>query len=315
MRIYQDIKEQAFSNPVVTLGIFDGVHLAHQSIIRRLNETARELSGESAIVTLWPHPRIVLNHNRDQIGLLNTLDEKIEQFQKTGVQNLIVIPFDEKLASMDFDQFLKDILIKKIGIIHMVVGYNHHFGRNREGNFDKLLSLSTQLGFGLSRQDPVIIDDNRISSSLIRRLIMEGELETANRYLGYIYHFTGIVVGGDMRGRDIGFPTANIKITDANKLIPPKGVYAVYIELNGIRYKGMMNIGCRPTFNDDCALDTLEVNLFDFSGDLYNKTLRIICIKKVRDEKKFETAAELTQQILHDKQLINKILDSVKMKI
>ncbi len=313
MRVFRNPDNITIERPVATMGIFDGVHLAHQSIIKQLIATAKNLLGESTIVTLWPHPRIFLNHNRDPIKLLNTLDEKIERLDNAGIGNLIIIPFDEELAAMSSEQFIIEILLKKIGIIHLVVGYNHQFGRNREGNYEQLQELSGQLGFGLSKLPPVIIKDTRISSSLIRRLIMEGKMEYANKYLGYTYYITGKVTEGSRKGRDIGFPTANIEINDNDKLLPPKGVYAVYIDTSETCYKGMMNIGCRPTLNEDCMQHTLEVNLFDFSGNLYNKELRISFIKKIREEKKFTGIEELRKQITADKQLINKILDSVKM--
>ncbi len=313
MKIIHTTDSLNIVKPVVTLGIFDGVHLAHQSIIRKLISRADDFSGESAIVTLWPHPRIVLNHEEDRIRLLNTLDEKIERLELTGVQNLIIIPFNEVLATMAFDQFIREILLGKIGMNHFVVGYNHQFGRNREGNFEKLQKLAQELKFGLSMQEPVLIEGTRVSSSIIRRLIMEGNLELANKFLGYTYYLTGKVISGNKQGRDIGYPTANIEVNDIYKLLPPKGVYAVFIETDNIVYKGMMNIGCRPTFNEDCLQDTLEVNLFDYDGDLYNKELRIYFVRKIREEKKFNSIEALRQQISNDKRLVNKILDSVKI--
>ena len=313
MRVFHDIDTLDLVRPVATLGIFDGVHLAHQSIIKKLMETAENLAGESAIITLWPHPRIVLNGEKDQIRLLNTLEEKIERLEKTGIDSLIVIPFDRELASMGFDQFIRDILLKKVGIAHFVVGYNHQFGRNREGDFQRLKDLADELNFGLSMQEQVQIEGTKISSSLIRRLILEGNLEQANSFLGYTYYISGEVIGGNKMGRDIGFPTANIEVGEAEKMIPPRGVYAVYAETEDTLYKGMMNIGCRPTLNENCLQDTLEVNLFDFDRDLYQKKLRIYFIKKIREERKFLNIGALRQQIEKDKHLIEEILDSVKI--
>ncbi len=313
MRVFHDTDSLDIARPVATLGIFDGVHLAHQSIIKKLIKSAYDLSGESVIITLWPHPRIVLSGDVDSVKLLNTLEEKIGQLEKTGVENLIVIPFNKELASMGFDQFIREILLKKIGIVQLVVGYNHQFGHNREGNFEKLQKLADELKFGLSMQEPVLIQDMRISSSLIRRLILEGNMELANSFLGYTYNVSGKVIGGNKLGRDLGFPTANIEVDEIHKLLPPKGVYAVYINTGNLLFKGMMNIGCRPTFNEDCLQDTLEVNLFDFKGDLYHNTLKVFFMKKIREERKFASIDALRQQISNDKRLVNKILDSVKI--
>lgn len=313
MKIFHNIDVLDIKKPVASIGIFDGVHLAHQSIISELIIKARDLFGESVIVTLWPHPRIVLNNEKNPIKLLNTLEEKIERLEMTGIENLIIIPFNRELAIMGFDRFVREILLKKIGVQHLVVGYNHHFGHNREGNYEKLQELASISGFGLSKVDPVLIKDIKVSSSTIRRLIAEGTIESANKLLGYSYYISGKVILGNKKGRNIGFPTANIEVSDSNKLLPPKGVYAVYIDTLDSRFKGMMNIGCRPTFHDDCLQETLEVNLFDYKGDLYNTALKIHFVKKIREEKKFETIDALRQQIVNDKQLVNKILGSIKM--
>ena len=314
MKVFHDINTLDLVRPVATLGIFDGVHLAHQSVIEKLKKIADDLSGESVIISLWPHPRIVLNGVKDQVRLLNTLEEKIERLEKTGVDNLILIPFNREFASMGFDQFIREVLLKKVGILHLVVGYNHQFGRNREGNIENLKNLANELNFGLSMQEPILIDEIKISSSLIRKLILSGNLEQANNYLGYTYYISGLVVGGNRKGRDIGFPTANIEVSEREKMIPPRGVYAVYAESEGSFYKGMMNIGCRPTLNEDYQQDILEVNLFDFDGDLYQKKMKVYFIKKIREERKFTNLEALSQQIANDKLWVHKILDSVKIE-
>ena len=314
MKIFHHIHNISIKRPVATIGIFDGVHLAHQSVIRKLIEISRQLSGESVIITMWPHPRIVLNHQKDAIKLLNTLDEKIDRLENTGVENLIVVPFDRQFAALDFDVFIRDILVKNIGIHHLVVGYNHQFGRDRQGNYEKLKAMSEELNFGLSMQEQVLINNARVSSSVIRRLIMEGNIETANEYLGYRYFFSGKVVKGRGLGQKMGFPTANLQSVDPDKLLPGEGVYAVIVSIGGNYYKGMMNIGRRPTLNDKPLDITCEVNLFDFDGDLYNAGLKTFFIQRVRDEKKFNSADELKKQISNDKLLINKILASIKME-
>jgi riboflavin kinase / FMN adenylyltransferase len=314
MKVFHDISElSAIKKPVATIGIFDGVHRAHGAIIDRLRQTASELSGESVIVTMWPHPRFVLKGGGD-IKLLTTLEEKIERIEKTGIDNLVILEFNQAFADTGFEEFVGETLVKKLGIIHLVVGYNHHFGRNREGNYERLQLLAKQFGFGLSQQDPIIIDDERVSSSNIRRLLLSGLVDKANENLGYPFFLKGEVVRGKGVGQQLGFPTANLSVSDTNKIIPGDGVYAVYTELEGRLYKGMMNIGCRPTVNEDCGESIMEVNLFDFSGDLYRKELKIFFIQRIRAEKKFDNLEALVTQISKDKELIKYFLDLVKIK-
>jgi riboflavin kinase/FMN adenylyltransferase len=294
---------------VATIGIFDGVHRAHQVIIEKLNATAAAFSGESVIVTLWPHPRIVLQKEEQSLFLLNTMEEKIEQLDKAGVDNLVIIPFDEAFAGIGFLDFVRKILVDKLHIAHLVVGYNHHFGKNREGNFEKLKSGSEQFGFRLSQQGPVIIKGEKVSSSVIRHLLIGGDIVKANDLLGYYYTLSGKVVEGHRKGREIGFPTANIDVSYSLKLIPADGVYAVLIHLNKQKYKGMMNIGCRPTLNTNCYDRSLEVHIFGFNGDLYQQELRIEFIARIRNERKFDTLAALKEQLTLDQKKIELLLN------
>jgi riboflavin kinase / FMN adenylyltransferase len=314
MRVFREISEISLNRPVATIGIFDGVHLAHQAIINSLKDTANKLSGESVVVTFWPHPRAILKQNNEAINLINTLEERIERLEETGIDNLIVIPFNKEFASITFREFVTDLLVRKLAILHLVVGYNHHFGKNREGNFENLRALAQEFGFGLSQQDPVSLHNTRVSSSHIRSLIQNGKIEEANQNLGYAYTINGLVGRGQKIGQHIGFPTANLMLSNPEKLVPGKGVYAVMVELEGKIFQGMMNIGCRPTLDEDCQKILMEVNLFDFSGDIYNKELRVHFVRRVRDEKKFDNLQSLGQQISKDKEFIKNILALVKIE-
>jgi riboflavin kinase / FMN adenylyltransferase len=314
MKIYKDISGFTFKKPVATIGFFDGVHLAHQSIIRKLKTIAAELKGESVVITLWPHPRIILKKTDEEIYLLNTLEEKIEKIEETGIDNLVILPFDTTFASIPFAEFVEEYLVKKLGIYHLIVGYNHHFGKNREGNFENLNHLAEKFSFGLSQQEQVTVREERVSSSHIRKLILNGQIEKANEFLGYTFNLHGKVVRGVKIGRQIGFPTANLAISEHSKILPLKGVYAVMVELEGKMYKGMMNIGCRPTIDKDCLKDTLEVHLFDFSGDIYSKELRVYFVKRIRDEQRFVDIPSLVGQITKDEESIKNVLSLVKFE-
>jgi riboflavin kinase / FMN adenylyltransferase len=312
LKIFRDINDTSVLNPVATIGIFDGVHLAHRAIIEKLNNTAKKVSGESVIVTLWPHPRIILNGKGDPTKLINTLEEKIELLETAGVDNLVILPFSRDFASTSFDEFVRDILFKKLNIRHLVVGYNHQFGKNREGNFNRLVELSDSLGFTIEQLQPVILGNDRVSSSTIRKLISLGSLERANELLGYYFYLTGNVVEGRKLGTQIGFPTANIEVSNPDKIIPATGVYAVLVKTDGRTFMGMMNIGYRPTVEDQPNKIVMEVNLIDFLGDLYNKSLQVTFIKKIRDEQKFNSIDALRDQILHDKETAVNILEKLK---
>lgn len=309
MRVFKNIYSIAIKRPVATIGIFDGVHLAHQAIIEKLKLKAFELNGESTLITFWPHPRIVLNKDADTLRMLNTLDEKILRLEATGIDNLVILPFDTRFAATSFDAFIRNILVDQLKIVHLVVGFNHHFGKNREGNFEKLQQLSDDLGFGLSQQDPILFQDEKISSSTIRHLLENGELQKVNHFLGYTYGFTGQVVHGNHKGREIGFPTANLEPLESIKMIPKTGVYAIHARLDGQLYKGMMNIGFRPTLKSEVAKQVIEAHLFDFNANLYGRQLRVECIARIRDEQKFNSFEELRLQIEKDREFIKKMMD------
>jgi riboflavin kinase/FMN adenylyltransferase len=295
------------SNTVVTIGIFDGVHRGHVEILKRLKTLASAYKGESVVITLWPHPRFVLQPENTELRLLATLEEKIALIEKQDIDNLIILPFDLNMANIEYDQFVSDYIVGHIGAKHVVVGFNHHFGKDRKGTFENLQKSAREHGIQAERLNQVIIDDLRVSSSGIRHMIEEGRINTANKALGYPYFITGKVVEGNKLGRTLGFPTANIELTEPKKLLPRNGVYAVLVKTNNIVYQGMLSVGIRPTIHMPKHERVVEVNLFDFEGDLYNQPIKVAFIEWLRCEKKFETLQELKEQIIIDKDEVLKI--------
>ena len=286
--------------PVVTTGTFDGVHLGHLQIIEKLNQAAKSIGGESVVVTFDPHPRSVLFPTDKSLKLLQSIDEKAARLEALGVNHLLVLPFDKRFSEMPFDVYVKSIIVDLIGAKKLVIGYDHQFGKNREGTFQNLQQQALVYGFDVEEIPAQLIDEVTISSSRIRKALASGELETANAFLGYPYELNGIVVHGAAIGRSIGFPTANVEISNPLKLIPLSGVYAVRVIHNGQSYQGMMNIGYRPTVSNEHDLK-LEVHMLDFDEDLYGQNLSILCFKRMRDERKFVDIAALKDQLTVDK--------------
>lgn len=300
MKIYRDIKEfQALHKAVVTIGAFDGVHIGHRKILSRLTELSKLVNGESVLITFWPHPRFVLKKDADPIGLLNTLEEKIHLLDSYNIDHLLILNFNEELARLSAEDFVKEVLIKSIGTRFIVLGYDHRFGNNREGGIDYLNTHKEQFGIESIEIPKQEIETLTISSTLIRRALKEGNISIANQNLGYPYLLRGFVIEGNKLGRTIGFPTANIFIEEQDKLIPKNGVYAVYVYIEGERYKGMLNIGVRPTINND-KRKTIEVHIFDFDNDIYGKTVRIELITYLREEVKFNGLDGLIAQLKMD---------------
>ena len=302
MTTHYDIGRFKGRNPVVTVGIFDGVHLGHRFIIRKLKESAGRLNGESTIVTLWPHPRTVLDQAEHNMTLLNTLEEKLAMLEDEGLDHLIVIPFTKEFSMLSSCDFIKEYLVEKIGIRHLVVGFNHRFGKDREGDFQKLKDCAGQFGFGIEQVPPLEEDSGEISSSLVRKYLQEGNVSIANKLLGREYEFSGEVIGGSRLGTSIGFPTANITPDEDYKLIPAGGVYAVTAHLKGKVLQGMLNIGTRPTVTDHASKKTIEVHLLDFGENIYNEFIRIQFVDRLRDEKKFENVDALQKQLEADRE-------------
>ena len=301
MKIYQQLTD--FHPPhfsVVTSGTFDGVHLGHQKILRRLQELASSKQGETVLLTYWPHPRLILQPQDKSLRLLSTLSEKVKLLEEMGVDHLIILPFTEELSQMSSDDFIRSILVGKIQTKTLVIGYDHKFGKNREGSFEYLQSHSHLFGFAIeeiSRQD---VDDLGVSSTKIRTALAQGDISTANKYLGRPYDLSGQVVKGQQIGRSLGFPTANIQIADDYKLLPRDGAYAVHAEVNSIQYKAILNIGDRPTV--DGQKKTIEAHLIDFERDLYGQELRIFFQEFLREEKKFESLDALKNQLVVDRE-------------
>lgn len=300
MKIYRDIKEfQSLHKAVVTIGAFDGVHIGHKKILNRLTELSNLVNGESVLITFWPHPRFVLKKDAEPIGLLNTLEEKIHLLDTYHIDHLLILNFNEEFAKLTADAFIENILIKSIGTRYLVLGYDHRFGNNREGSIDYLNANKDRFEIESIEIPKQEIESLAISSTLIRKALLKGDSNVANQNLGYPYLLRGFVIEGNKLGRTIGFPTANIFIEDQDKLIPKNGVYAVYAYIEGERYKGMLNIGVRPTINND-RRRTIEVHIFDFNQDIYGKTVRLELITYLRDEVKFSGIDTLIQQLKKD---------------
>ncbi len=306
MKIYRNIKNFKAKNPVVTIGTFDGVHLGHIKIFNKLKEKAKKIEGESVVVTFWPHPRFVLGKSTDNIKMINTLDEKIKLIGEQEVDHLVIIRFTKSFAKLSSCDFIEQYLHKKLNIKSLIVGYDHHFGKDRDGNFDVLKSCALQYGFSIDKVEPYLVNNEIISSTLIRKAITAGDLEKANQYLAKKYFFSGKVVNGKKIGRDIGFPTANIRLSENYKLVPACGVYAVETEIKGKSYYGMLNLGYRPTINDDKTNLSIEVHIINFKGNIYNQNIRVYFHKKIRNEIKFHSLERLKQQLIKDKVVVSK---------
>ncbi|GGD51313.1 riboflavin biosynthesis protein [Emticicia aquatilis] len=311
MKVYYNLADfEALKNAVVTSGTFDGVHLGHQKILQILRETAQKTGGESVVLTFWPHPRVVVSKDSQDLKLLSTIDEKIELLESQGVDHLLVIPFTREFSELSSEEYVKDILLKQIGTKKLVIGYDHRFGRNREGGFDYLKTNSELFGIEIEEIPRQEIENLTISSTKIRQSLMIGEVSSANELLGRKYSFTGIVVKGRQLGRTIGFPTANVQVSQFYKLIPANGVYAVRTFFRNQWHGGMMNIGTRPTV--DGVGRTQEVNIFDFDDDIYGETVTVEIVDYIRPEQKFNGLDELKAQILTDKTKSKEILNILK---
>jgi riboflavin kinase/FMN adenylyltransferase len=298
----QDIEQFSARNPVVTVGIFDGVHLGHRYILRKLVEAASQLDGEPTLLTFWPHPRTILDQAGDDFRLLNTMEEKIAMLEEAGIRHMVVIPFTRSFSRLTSCEFILEYLVRRIRIRHLVVGYNHRFGRDREGDYEKLRECAGQYGFGIERVPPLDAGTGEVSSSRIRTCLKAGDVATANRLLGWEYAFSGEVAGGSRLGTSIGFPTANITPGESYKMIPADGVYAVRASLREKTYTGMLNIGSRPTVNDDPGKKTIEVHLLDFDGNIYSEKIRVSFVERLRDEQKFRNIEALREQLVRDRE-------------
>lgn len=308
VKIHYDLDSiSELKHTAVTTGTFDGVHLGHKTIIDKLISVAKQIDGESVLLTFYPHPRMVLFPDDHQIRLLNTQSEKEQLLESCGIDHLVVINFTKEFSRLSSLEFVRNILANKLKAKKLVIGYDHHFGRNREGSFAHLLEFGSLYGFEVEEIPAKDIDEVAVSSSKIRKAIEAGDIDTANKYLGYAYSFTGKVIKGKQLGRTIGYPTANIAITDPYKLIPAIGVYAVKVMFAKQTYEGMLSIGKNPTVSNQNIL-SIEVNIFEFNADIYNKEITVFIYKKLRDEEKYSSLDELKAQLAVDKQNALKFL-------
>lgn len=312
MKVYTSIEDfKDVRNPVVTTGTFDGVHVGHQKIIARLKEVAKEENGETVLLTFYPHPRMVLFPEDNELKLINTQQEKIELLEKYGIDHLIIYPFTKDFSRLTSVEFVRNILVNKIKTKRLVIGYNHHFGRNREGSFEHLKEYGPLYGFEVEEISAEDIDNIEISSTKIRKALQTGDVQTAATYLAHTYTLSGRVVEGLKLGRTIGYPTANIVVGDQYKLIPADGIYAVKLKHNDKMYGGMLSIGNNPTVEGKGR--SIEVNIFDFNETIYGETVTIYFIERLRDEQKFNSLEDLKIQLAKDEANSLKITQSVSI--
>ena len=307
MNVHTIHEPVSLKRPVVTIGTFDGVHTGHRFILDHLRNRARELGGESVAVTLWPHPQIVLNRGLPKFRLLHSREEKLRELGKTGIDHLVIIPFDSSIAALTACEFTRQYLVGRLGLEVVMVG-NDNFGRDRKGDPEGLAKCAEENSFRIEKLPEFQSGSGRISSTSIREAISEGRLEDAGRMLGYAYYLEGVIVEGNHVGRKLGFPTANIHPMHPYKLIPMNGVYAIRAELGGILYGGMLNIGFRPTLDSDSAVKTIEAHLFGASGDFYGEHVVVHFVKRIRDEMRFKGIDELKRQLEKDRDQIERLL-------
>ena len=308
MIVHKDIADFTPHGPVVlTQGTFDGVHYGHRAILRRLVEQARALGGESVLLTFYPHPRLVLYPNDNDLKLLNTLDEKIELLEELGVDHLVVLPFTTEFSRLDAETFVHHILVEHLKVSRLVIGYDHRFGKHRSGDIQDMRRLASKFGFRVEEIPAQDVDHSIVSSTKIRKALLNGEVEQATQLLGRPYTLSGLVVEGSKRGKEIGYPTANIEPDSPYKLVPGNGVYAVRVKLDGRSYGGMLNIGDNPTFHDKKW--SIEVHIFEFDKKIYKESIELTFIKRLRSEKRFAQVAELIEQMKDDEKKSKEILE------
>ncbi|MBP4138052.1 bifunctional riboflavin kinase/FAD synthetase [Flavobacterium geliluteum] len=299
MKLFHSINDfRSTKKTILTLGTFDGVHIGHKKILERITQNTENGKYESLVLTFFPHPRMVLQ-DKSEIRLLNTITEKTKLLEQTGIENLVIHPFDESFSRLTAEEFVHSILVDQFHIHKIIIGYDHRFGRNRTANIDNLIAFGVEYGFEVEQISAQEIQDVSVSSTKIRTALQEGNMALANDYLGYQYFFSGEVVKGKQLGRTIGFPTANIKIEEDYKLIPKNGVYVVKAIVDQKEIFGMMNIGFNPTV--DGQKQTIEVHLFDFNDTIYGKKIEVSLLQYLREEQKFDSVEQLKEQLNQDK--------------
>ena len=311
MKVYHDIKDfRKIPNAIVTIGTFDGVHLGHQAVFKQMVDKARQIGGETVVITFFPHPRIVISPNDNRLRLITSQEDKIEHLRRSNIDNLIIINFTKEFSHTSSEDFIKDYVVRYIQPAILVIGYDHHFGSNRSGDFDTLSKLGMEFHFAVEKINEQDIEDITISSTKIRSALQQGDIKLANKLLGYSYSTSGIVTHGDSIGRTLGFPTANISIKPEYQLIEKTGVYATIAKVDGKDYPSMTYIGRRPTISNELPT-SIETYIMDFDGDLYGKEIRVTFIDRVRDEMTFDNLERLKSQIQEDKTNIIRILSNI----
>ena len=308
MVIHRGYENLKLLNPVVTMGIFDGVHRGHKSLLNILVRRAKELKGESVVISFSPHPRLVLEQDHVNLSFLSTMDEKISLLERTGIDHLVIIEFDRDLSRKGACDFIRDILVGRIGMKYLILGYDHRFGQNGEGDYNTIKECASTMDFAVEQVPELQTREGAISSSSIREELLNGNIGKANEWLGYSYRLEGLVVEGNRIGRSIGFPTANIQATDKYKLIPGNGVYAVEVEMYGVTYPGMLSIGFNPTVREKGSERSVEVHILNFDRDIYGQKITIVFRKRLRSEKKFKSLRQLADQMEVDKENTLKLL-------
>ena len=312
MKIYNSVEE--FSpdfNVVLTLGTFDGVHIGHQSIINKLNQYTEKNGGESVLLTFYPHPRHVLFPEDQKLKLLSTIEERCKMLEGYGLKHFIIQEFTSDFSRIKSVNFVRDILVNQLKVHKLIIGYDHHFGRNREGNFEELVKLSDLYSYEIEKVEPQKYKDISVSSTKIRNLIVENNFSEARKYLGHHFSFCGKVVKGKGNGKKLGFPTANLVVGNKWKLIPENGVYAVIVKHKSDTFMGMMNIGYNPTFNSN--IKSIEVHVLDFKEDIYDQELEVSVVQKIRDEKKFSSLEDLSKVLEIDENKVRIIFKENKL--
>jgi len=300
MKVHYNIENlPAFKKAIITIGTFDGVHKGHQQVIEAMKKESKKNNGETVIITFHPHPRKIVEQN-SSLQLINTLEEKITLLHNQEIEHLVVVPFNELFATQTAEEYIENFLIAKFHPEIIIIGYDHHFGKDRKGNFQLLKKQSAKFNYRLIEIPEHVLKEIAISSTKIRNAIKNSEIEIANNLLGYSFFFEGVVLHGDQIGRKLGFPTANLAYTDVDKIQLGEGVYAIQITVNNKIKNGMLSVGKRPTLDD--TIERIEVNIFDFDGDIYGKKLKVIVKKYIRSQVKFNSLEDLRDQMLIDKQ-------------